>query len=104
MVEQVLAQKEILKEARDTYMYVEEFIQHNLSAYEKVVDFVETNKNNFTSLDEMLIVPSEELIQYLKTDREPWDKFPQMRKIFKRVEDAIKSRFSSLKAEVIQQI
>ena len=96
-VEQVMVQKDHLKTARDTYMYVEEFIEHNFKAYEQIVNFVDANKNNFSSLDETLIVRSEELFQYLKTDHEPWDKFPQMKKAFKELNDAIKTRLTNLK-------
>jgi len=102
LVEQVLAQKNFLKGARDTYMYVEEFIQHNFNGYLQIVDFADANKNNFASLDEILTVRSEELVQYLKTDREPWDKFPQIKKIFKELNDAIKSRLTDLRTEVIK--
>lgn len=101
LVEQILAQKEFLKNARDSYMYVEEFIQHNLSSYQQIAQFAEANKNNFNSLDETLTVRSQELTQYLKSDREPWDKFPQMRKIFKELNDAIKSRLNDLRKEVV---
>ena len=101
LVEQVLAQKEFLKSARDSYMYVEEFIQHNLSSYQQIAQFAEANKNNFASLDETLTVRSQELTEYLKSDREPWDKFPQMRKIFKELNDAIKSRLNDLRKEVV---
>lgn len=102
MVEQILAQKEFLKNARDSYMYVEEFIQHNLNSYQQIAQFAEANKNNFASLDETLTVRSQELTQYLKSDREPWDKFPQMKKIFKELNDAIKSRLNNLRKEVVQ--
>jgi len=90
-----------LKTARDTYMYVEEFIENNFKAYEQIVNFVDANKNNFSSLDETLVVRSEELIQYLKTDREPWDKFPQMKRAFRELNDAIKRRLTNLKTEVV---
>ena len=101
-VEQVMVQKDHLKTARDTYMYVEEFIVHNFKAYEQIVNFVDANKNNFSSLDETLIVRSEELFQYLKTDHEPWDKFPQMKKAFKELNDAIKTRLTNLKTDVVK--
>jgi hypothetical protein len=101
-VEQVMTQKDHLKTARDTYMYVEEFIEHNFRAYEQIVNFVDANKNNFASLDETLVVRSEELVQYLKTDHEPWDKFPQMKKAFKELNDAIRERLAKLKTDVIK--
>lgn len=101
-VEQVLAQKDQLKSARDTYMYVEEFVEHNFKAYEQISNFVDNNKNNFTSLDETLVARSEELIQYLRTDHEPWDKFPQKKKAFKELNEAIKSRLTNLKTDVVE--
>ena len=101
-VEQVMAQKDHLKNARDTYMFIEEFVEYNFKAYEQIVTFVDANKNNFTSLDETLLVQSEELIQYLKTDHEPWDKFPQMKKAYKELNDAIKERLAKLKTDVVK--
>ncbi|MFT3737964.1 MAG: BREX system P-loop protein BrxC [Breznakibacter sp.] len=102
IAEQTIAQKDQLKQARDTYMYVEEFIEHNFKSYEQIAGFVDSNKNNFASLDETLIVKADDLADYLKRDHEPWDKFPQMKKAFKELNDAIKERLNSLKTEVVK--
>jgi hypothetical protein len=102
-VEQVISQKEQLKAARDTYMYVEEFLEHNFKAYEQILNFAESNKNNFSSLDDTLTARSEELNQYLRTDHEPWDKFPQMKKAFKELNQAIKERLANLKSKVLKR-
>lgn len=102
IAEQTIAQKDQLKKSRDSYMYVEEFIEHNFKSYEQISIFAESNKNNFASLDETLIVKADDLIDYLKRDHEPWDKFPQMKKAFKELNDAIKERLNSLKTEVVK--
>lgn len=102
VVDMILAQKEQLKKDRDTYMFVEEFIEHNFKSYEQLTSFAEVNKNNFDSLDETLIARAEDLMEYLKLDNEPWEKFPQMKKAFKELNDAIKNRLNSLKASVIK--
>ncbi|MEX2410111.1 MAG: BREX system P-loop protein BrxC [Candidatus Paceibacterota bacterium] len=102
VVDMILAQKDQLKLDRDTYMFVEEFIEHNFKSYEQLTSFAEVNKNNFDSLDETLIVRAEDLLEYLKSDNEPWEKFPQMKKAFKELNDAIKNRLNSLKANVIK--
>jgi hypothetical protein len=102
VVEYVMAHKDQLKTARDTYMYVVEFIEHNFKAYEQIKYFIEANKNNFSSLDETLVVCSGELVEYLKTDHEPWDKFPQMKKIYKDLNDAVKTRLTTLRIEVVK--
>lgn len=102
IAEQTIAQKDQLKKSRDSYMYVEEFIEHNFKSYEQISTFAESNKNNFASLDETLIVKADDLTDYLKRDHEPWDKFPQMKKAFKELNDAIKERLNSLKTEVVK--
>ncbi|MCP4158880.1 MAG: BREX system P-loop protein BrxC, partial [Deltaproteobacteria bacterium] len=102
IVNQVIADKEALKEARDTFKYIEEFIDYNFKAYEKVVDFIEDNKNNLSALDETAQVVADQLIDYVKNDQEPWDNFPQMKKGYKELYDAIKQKIALLKTDVIK--
>lgn len=102
VVGNILSQKESLKQSRDIYKYVEEFIEHHFKSYEQITSFADSNRNNFDSLDETLIVKAEELSDYLKTDNEPWDKFPQMKKVFKELSDAIKDRLNALKNAVVK--
>ena len=104
VVSLVVAQKDQLKALRDTYMYVEEFIDHNFKGYEQIVLFADQNKNNFTSLDdELLEGRAKELHNYVKTDAEPWEKFPQMKKAYKELNDAINARVTSIKGEIIKE-
>ncbi|WP_296317619.1 BREX system P-loop protein BrxC [Winogradskyella sp. UBA3174] len=102
IVEQVIAQKEQLKASRDTFKYVEEFIEYNFKAYEKLVDFIADNKNNLSALDETAQVVADQLMVYVKEDQEPWDKFPQMKKGYKELYDALKKKIAILKTEVIK--
>lgn len=103
VLQQVIAQKESLKQQRDAYKFVEEFLEYNFKNYEQIAEFSEQNKNNFASLDEILQVTADELIEYIKTNHEPWEKFPQMRKAYKELYDAIKQRVKTLKTEVLEQ-
>lgn len=102
IVEQVIAQKDRLKESRDTFKYVEEFIEYNFKPYEKLVDFITDNKNNLSALDETAQVVADQLMVYVKEDQEPWDKFPQMKKGYKELYDAIKQKIALLKTDVIK--
>jgi hypothetical protein len=102
IVQQVIAQKEQLKESRDTFKYVEEFIEYNFKPYEKLVAFITDNKNNLSALDETAQVVADQLMVYVKEDEEPWDKFPQMKKGYKELYDAIKKKIAVLKTEVIK--
>ncbi len=101
VVDLVLKQKEKLKLSRDNCKQVEEFIEYNFNTYDQIVGFADANSSNFASLDEILVVKAEELSDYLKKDTEPWDRFPQMKKIYKELHDAIKARLNALKSEVI---
>ena len=89
--EKVLHQKDALRQARDTYMNVEEFVEHNFSTYKQIHDFAAQHKNNFGSLDDVTIPLADDLVDYLKNDREPWDKFPQMKRAYRQVAEAIKN-------------
>jgi hypothetical protein len=103
VVSLVLTQKDQLKTLRDTYMYAEEFIVHNFKGYEQIVQFTDKNKNNFNALDdELLDGRAKDLYNYIKTDPEPWEKFPQMKKAYKELNDAINARVTSIKSELVK--
>lgn len=104
--EQVLTlvqeQKAELKVSRDNYMFVDEFIEHNLKAYEQIKEFINDNQNNFSALDELEQVTAQKLVDYIQTDKEPWDALPQMKKGFKEVHDALDKKVKTLRAEVVK--
>jgi hypothetical protein len=99
--EQVIGQKNVLKQARDTFMQLREFVEHNSTAYIQIYEFAQQNKNNFGQLDDVTIVQANQLTEYLKTDTEPWDKFPQMKRAYRAVSEAIQARKDTLKTEVL---
>lgn len=91
-----------LKNERDTFMLVDEFIKYNFDSYEEINDFIHSNKNNFSSFDEVLEQKGADLINYLASDHEPWEKFPQMKKSFSDLSKAIKEKTKKLKEEVTE--
>jgi hypothetical protein len=102
VLELVKQNKNALKTDRDLYMYVIEFIDHNLKGYNQIQDFASENKNNFSALDETEQVKAEGLLDYLKSDTEPWEKFPQMKKAYKELHDTLKQKLSHLRIEIIK--
>jgi hypothetical protein len=102
VLSQVFEHKAKLKEYRDRYMYTEEFIEHNFSSYHQIADFIEQNRNNFSSLDETLHAKADDISEFIHTDHEPWEKFPQIKKAFKELSDAIKSHVNKLRSEIIE--
>lgn len=104
--EQVLAiveqNKAELKSDRDSYMFVEEFIDHNLKSYEQIRDFINDNKSNFSALDEVEQVTAQKLADYIQTDKEPWDALPQMKKGYKEIHEALDKKIKTLRVEVVK--
>ncbi len=101
VMSQVFDKKQQIKEYRDKFKMLEEFIDNNIIDYEQIAGFVSQNKNNFDSLDDAQQVRANELIEYFNTDDEPWDRFPQMKKAYKELYQAIKEHIKQLKDEVI---
>jgi hypothetical protein len=77
-------------------------LDHNLKGYNQIQDFASENKNNFSALDETEQVKAEGLLDYLKSDTEPWEKFPQMKKAYKELHDTLKQKLSHLRIEIIK--
>ncbi len=94
--------KATLKEDRDQYMYVVEFIDHNLKTYLQIKEFIDGNKNNFTALDDAEQVTAETLLDYIKNDKEPWDRLPQMKKAFNEIHTALQNKIKYLRSETIK--
>lgn len=100
--EAVKDNKAQLKEQRDTFKYVEEFIEFNFKTYQKIVVFIADNKVNIASLDETVQVAADAVIAYVKSDDQPWDHFPQMKKAYKEIYDALQQQIRLLKGEVVK--
>jgi hypothetical protein len=103
VVEKVIQEKSQLQRLRDTFKYVEEFIEHNFSAYQEVRRFALENKENFSSLTNGYEEKAALVLNYLGTDHEPWEKFPQIKKAYKELKEALEARVGSLKEEVISR-
>jgi hypothetical protein len=83
-------------------MYVAEFVEYNIKAYTQIRDFINDNKSNFSALDDLEQVTAQNLAEYIKTDQEPWDSLPQMKKGYKEIHDALDKKVKSLRIEVIK--
>jgi len=101
LMQMVLNQKTQLIQLRDKYKMLEEFIDNNIQTYQEIVEFVSQNKNNFSSLDEHHQVRGIDLSDYLQTDDEPWEKFPQMKKAYKELHQAIHDHLNQVREMVI---
>jgi len=99
----VLSRKSELRKLRDICKNIEEFIEYNFEHYKKLKQFVVDNISNFDSLDDILKTSSEELVDYLNVEDSPWEKFPQMKKLYKELQRAIKLRLDEIRVIVLEQ-
>lgn len=96
-------QKNYLKTARDKYMQAAEFANRNFEDYQRMITFVEDNRSNFTDLGEDYTIRTEDFIDYINNDNEPWERFPQMRKLYNELNKAIRERVKALREEVVER-
>ena len=96
-------QKNYLKTARDKYMQAAEFANRNFEDYQRMITFVEDNRSNFTDLGEDYTIRTEDFIDYINNDNEPWERFPQMRKLYNELNKAIRERVKALREEVVEK-
>ena len=95
--------KDKLKTARDKYMQTTEFADRNFDEYKKIIAFVDNNKSNFPDLDEEDRLRTEDLIHYIKQDNEPWEQYPQMRKLHNELSKAVRERVKTLREKVVEE-
>lgn len=102
VMEQVQTKKDELKRHRDKCVTLEEFIEHNISQYIQISEFVSQNKSNFSALDETLQTRASDLSEYLRIDDEPWERFPQMKRIHKELHQALQDHINTLRETVVK--
>jgi hypothetical protein len=102
LMAQVDEKKQELRQYRDVYVILEEFIENNITPYIQINEFVSQNKINFAALDETLQTRAGDLVEYLATDDEPWERFPQMKRIHKELHQALQEHVNTLREDVIK--
>ena len=86
-----------LSEQRDLFAMADEFVEQNLTDYDKIKIFTEQNRSNFENLGEVLEVQATELVEFIKTDAQPRDSFPGMKKSYKEINEALKKQLKERK-------
>ncbi len=99
----VMNQKAELRQYRDCFVMLDDFIEQNISPYTEIADFVMQNKANFTALDDSLQPKARDLETYLHTEDEPWEHFPQMKRIHKELYQALQDHVNSLRDNVLKE-
>lgn len=98
----VVERKQEHRQYRDIYVMLEEFIDNNITSYIQIHEFVSQNKINFPALDETLQTRAGDIEQYLHTEDEPWERFPQMKQIHKELHQALQDHVNTLREGVIK--
>lgn len=95
----VSSRQKDLKEYRDLYVSVKEFVDSNFQSYNEMRTYVLDNKQNIEKVD--LADDLQTLIQYFLTEDQPGDLFPVIRKTNKKIKQALENCLADLKSDVI---
>jgi hypothetical protein len=94
-------QADKLRQQRDQFTELKAFLEERSEKYREMKAFEADNRSNFGSLDETNQVRAERLKEYLTSDDQPWERFPEMLKIYQGLDSAIRERVKSLQDETL---
>ena len=87
---------------RDNFVQLKAFIEDRHSLLVEYNAFAESNYANFNSLGETEKIQAKRLREYLKNDANPWEHFPEMKKIHKALKRAIDDKVVELQKSVVE--
>jgi hypothetical protein len=90
-------------ELRDKYVSTKEFVEDRTPSMLSFKEFTKTHYANFNTLDEVDKIKAQRLQEFLKSDSEPWNHFPEMKKIHKDLKNALQTKVNELQLEVGQK-
>jgi len=99
----VTKQQKELKEQRDFFMGIMDFVDNNLNRYEGLKDYITNESLNLSNLEEALQDDVKKIEVYLKEETEPALHFPAMLKLERGIKKAVRERLKELKDDVVQQ-
>ena len=101
IIKQVMSQKELLKTTRDNFTNAVEFVENNLDAYLHIGQFIKEYGANFNALDDTTQTKGARLQEWFSNDNTAWERFPEMKKINKELEAAIKEHIKQYRENVL---
>ena len=99
----VESNKSKLGELRDTCAQAREFVENKWDNFQTFRQFVKTQRPNFSTLEETDRVRAVRLEEYVEHDNQPWEHFPEMRKIHEGLKRALDERLRALQQQVREQ-
>ena len=106
MMQKVIAQKETLKQQRDEYAQIKDFIMGNISRYNDIKEFLHQNKNNLERLGEKeeqsYAEQYKEIKNFMETEKNPALQFPIVLKQYRTLKKAIEDLINALRNQVIE--
>lgn len=100
LMKTLIEQKDILREYRDFFAQITEFISTNISRYQEIKDFIVNNVSNVEKLDQQHQQVYQELRIFINEEENPSEKFPLMQKNYKNLRKAVEEAITNLRIRV----
>ena len=95
--------KQAYTQLRDLYVQAKEFVEDRGQLMKSFESFVHKHFNNFKSLNDVEQIKSDRLQVFLNAASEPWNDFPEMKKIYRGLEKALESKVKELQQEAAEK-
>ena len=106
LMQSIIAQKNTLKQQRDEFAQIKDFIDNNIDRYNEIKEFLNKNKTNLEKLEEIedanYAEQYREIKNFMMTERNPALQFPVVLKQYKTLKKAIEDSVEKLRGEVAE--
>lgn len=99
LISRIISEKDTLRQQRDHIAPLEEFIEDQLPNYLEIRKFATENRRNFETLDEVNQQRGIDLAAYFAQEDEPALRFPEIRRAYKELGEAIRAQVSTLREQ-----
>ena len=105
-MQSIIAQKDKLKQQRDEFAQIKDFIDNNIDRYNEIKEFLNKNKTNLEKLEEIeeanYAEQYREIKNFMMTEKNPALQFPVVLKQYKTLKKAIEDSVEKLRGEVAE--
>lgn len=102
LMKSLIEQEETIKENRDFFEQIKEFISSNFSRYQEIKDFIANNASNIENLEEEYHSSYQEVKNFISTEQNPAERFPLMHRNYKNLKKVVEEAISNLRERVKQ--
>lgn len=100
LMKALIEQKDALREYRDFFAQIKEFVDTNIQRYQEIKTFIVNNEANIEKLDPQHQQVYPDLKNFIEKETNPSEKFPLMQKNYKNLKKAVEEAIANLRNRV----